>query len=405
MRILSVLKQVPDSSAVLKVLPDRSGLDQTGLKYVPDPFDEYGVELAIQLREKRSDVSEIVVLTLGPDKAAEALRVALAMGADSAIHINDPALLSNNELFAADIIAQAIKKDGDGFDLILCGKYNIDLDSGAVGPALAEFLDWPHVGAVTGLEVSQDGKRFTARRRIEGAEEELDSRDHPELPFMEGYVSLYMDRPEWGGHNTRFSSDIRSPDVLNGTWPLAISSQGDPGDITIFPKLEGTLPADVQVVLLDHISREPIDITIPDKPIIIHRRTEEFPHQMTAIAGTPDYIAKKIEKILSTLPAEFSLAQNYPPIFYETFDDPIAIQNNGETTGISDSIVFVEGVLGNAATLTGSKKLCYPMLDNFDLYQGTVEFWVKSPAANHLRYFDIGGLGSANSWGIFKNRD
>ena len=171
MRILSVLKQVPDSSAALKVLPDRSGLDQTGLKYVPDPFDEYGVELAIQLREKRSDVGEIVVLTLGPDKAAEALRVALAMGADSAIHINDPALLSNNELFAADVIAQAIKKEENGFDLILCGKYNIDLDSGAVGPALAVFLDWPHVGAVTGLDVSQDGKKFTARRRIEGAEE------------------------------------------------------------------------------------------------------------------------------------------------------------------------------------------------------------------------------------------
>ena len=78
MRILTLAKQVPDSSAAIKVLPGGGGIDPTGLKLVLDPFDEFGIELALQLREKRSDVSEIVALTLGPDKAAEALRVALA---------------------------------------------------------------------------------------------------------------------------------------------------------------------------------------------------------------------------------------------------------------------------------------------------------------------------------------
>ncbi|MFQ5413227.1 MAG: electron transfer flavoprotein subunit beta/FixA family protein, partial [Phycisphaerae bacterium] len=105
------------------------------------------------------------------DEAAEVLRVALAMGADRGVHINDAKFESNNELFAAYVIAKAAQRDADGFDLILCGKYNIDLDSGAVGPAVAEFLGWPHVGAVTALEVSNDGRRVTARRRIEGAEE------------------------------------------------------------------------------------------------------------------------------------------------------------------------------------------------------------------------------------------
>ena len=171
MRILTIVKQVPDSNAAVKVLPDESGIDPSGLKLVLDPFDEFAVELAIQLREKRGDVSEIVALTLGPEKAAEALRVALAMGADSGIQLCDPKFESFNELFFAYVIAQAIKKDAKGFDLILCGKYNIDLDAGAVGPALAEYLDLPHVGAVTGLEFAADGKTFTARRRIEGAEE------------------------------------------------------------------------------------------------------------------------------------------------------------------------------------------------------------------------------------------
>jgi len=171
LRILAIVKQVPDSNATIKVLPDGHGIDPNGLKLLIDPFDEFGVELAVQLKEKRSDVTEVVALTQGPDKAAEALRVALAMGADSGIHLNDAAFETKDELFAAHCIAQAIRQDETGFDLIVTGKYNIDLDAGAVGPALAEFLDLPHVGAVQGLDVSDDGKSFTARRRIEGAEE------------------------------------------------------------------------------------------------------------------------------------------------------------------------------------------------------------------------------------------
>lgn len=184
MRILTIVKQVPDSNAAIKVAADGSGIDRAGLKLVPDPFDEFGVELAVQLREKRGDVSEIVALTLGSEKAAEALRIALAMGADAGIHICDPKFESHNELFYAGIIAQAIKKDAKGFDLIVCGKYNIDLDAGAVGPALAEYLDLPHVAAVTGLEFATDGKRFTARRRIEGAEEVVEC-DLPALLTIE----------------------------------------------------------------------------------------------------------------------------------------------------------------------------------------------------------------------------
>ncbi|MCH7527458.1 MAG: electron transfer flavoprotein subunit beta/FixA family protein [Planctomycetes bacterium] len=171
MRVLTVIKQVPDSNAAIKVKGDGSGIETAGVKLVCDPFDEFGVEQAVQLREKRSDVEEVVVICLGGDKAGEALRTALAMGADRAIHVNDPKFESQNELFAAWVLGEAIKTEENGFDLILCGKQNIDLDSGAVGPALAEFLDLPHVGAVTSLEVSEDGKRFTARRRIEGAEE------------------------------------------------------------------------------------------------------------------------------------------------------------------------------------------------------------------------------------------
>lgn len=170
-RILAIAKQVPDSNAAMKLAAGGAGIDQAGLKLVLDPFDEFGVELAIQLREKRGDVSDVVVMTLGPDRAAEAIRVALAMGADRGVHIADPALDTKDEVQAAYVLAQAIRKEVHSFDLILCGKHNIDLDAGAVGPALAEFLDLPHVGAVQGLEIAADGTSFVAKRRIEGAEE------------------------------------------------------------------------------------------------------------------------------------------------------------------------------------------------------------------------------------------
>lgn len=189
MRILTIVKQVPDSNAAVKVTPDGKGIDQSGLKLVPDPFDEFGVELAVQLREKRKDVSEVVAMTLGPEKAAESLRVALAMGADSGVHIADPQLETKNELAYAFSLAEAARKEGGaGFDLVLCGKYNIDLDAGAVGPALGEFLGCPHVGAVTGLEIAEDGKRFTARRRIEGAEEVLEGSLPVVLTIEKGLV-------------------------------------------------------------------------------------------------------------------------------------------------------------------------------------------------------------------------
>lgn len=174
MRILTIVKQVPDSNALVKVGADGKSIEQAGLKLVIDPLDEFGVELAVQLREKRGDVSEIVALTLGPEKAAEVLRIALAMGADAGVRLYDSKFESFDELFYAALIAEAVKKDPKGFDLILCGKYNIDLDAGASGPALAEFLDMPHVGAVTGLDFAADGKRFTVRRRIEGAEEVIE---------------------------------------------------------------------------------------------------------------------------------------------------------------------------------------------------------------------------------------
>ncbi len=172
MKILVVVKQVPDSTTNIKIRPDGEDIERDGVKMVLDPFDEFAIEQAVQLKEKRSDVESVTVLIVGPQKATEALRTTLAVGADDAIHLMDEAFDALDELQTAALIA-AVVKDG-GYDLVLRGKQEIDLDSGQLGPALAEALDWPHVGAVTRLEVAEDGRSLAASRRIEGAEERVE---------------------------------------------------------------------------------------------------------------------------------------------------------------------------------------------------------------------------------------
>jgi electron transfer flavoprotein beta subunit len=169
MKILVVLKQVPDSTTIIKIRPDRGDIERAGVKMVVNPFDEFAIEQAVLLKEKRSDVQGVTVLIVGPAAAAEALRTALAVGADQGIHLQDEAFDKLDDLQTAALIAAAVKSGG--YDLILTGKQEIDLDSGQLGPALAEILDIPHVGAVTKLQVAADGKSFVANRRVEGAEE------------------------------------------------------------------------------------------------------------------------------------------------------------------------------------------------------------------------------------------
>ena len=170
MRILTLAIQVPDSRSPISVEADGSGIRKAGVKFVCNPFDEFAVEQALQLKEGRSDVSEVVVLTVGPADAAGTLRTALAMGADRAVHVVDEAPL-RDELALAEILAAAIGRDEESFDLILCGKQTIDRDAGELGPALAELLNLPHVGAITKLEVADDASTARTHRRIEGAEE------------------------------------------------------------------------------------------------------------------------------------------------------------------------------------------------------------------------------------------
>lgn len=165
MKIAVGIKQVPDTETRIKISADGKSVDEAGVTWVVSPYDEIAMEEALRIREKLG--GEVVAYTVGDDRAATALRTVLAMGADRAVHLKDPAFGDADSLALSRILAAALRPES--FDLILLGKQAVGTDHGQLGPRLAELLDLPHASVVVKLVV--EGGRFTAEREIEGAHE------------------------------------------------------------------------------------------------------------------------------------------------------------------------------------------------------------------------------------------
>jgi electron transfer flavoprotein beta subunit len=168
--VIVCMKQVPDTETLIKIKPDGSGIVTDDIKYVINPYCEFAVEESLRIKEKHGGQS--ILVTMGSQKAVEALRTGLAMGADRSIHLNDPAFEGADGFATAKALAEAIKKEP--YDLILCGKQAVDDDMAQVGPALAEFLGLPHVTLITKLEISADKKKAKVEREIEGGKEVIE---------------------------------------------------------------------------------------------------------------------------------------------------------------------------------------------------------------------------------------
>jgi len=169
MKIAVLVKQVPDTEAKIRIGPDGTDIVREGVKFVMNPYDEYAVEQALQIKEKLGGDSTVTVLSLGPAAASETLRTALAMGADTGIHLRDDAFEGQDTLATARALAAALQ--GGGFDLVFSGKMAIDDNAAVVPTAVAELLDIPHVNWIIAFELGADGKSATVRRRVDGGEE------------------------------------------------------------------------------------------------------------------------------------------------------------------------------------------------------------------------------------------
>ena len=145
MKILTLVRQVPDAESSLRIRDDAVDLSMTQM--VMDTMDEYGVEQALRLRETGTDVV-VVALAIGPAKSEEVLRGALALGADRAIHVVTDAALDPISL--SGVVATIASTEQA--DLIFCGGRQSDWDSEALGGATAERLQWPQVTWATHVE-------------------------------------------------------------------------------------------------------------------------------------------------------------------------------------------------------------------------------------------------------------
>jgi len=161
MKVLVPVKRVLDYNVKARVKADNSGVDLSNVKMSMNPFDEISVEEAVRLKEAGT-ATEAVVVSIGPAKAQETIRTALAVGMDRGIHVQTDEDL---EPLAIAKILKAIAEE-EGAQLIITGKQAIDNDYGATGSMLAALLDWPQGTFANTVETSGDS--ITVKREVDG---------------------------------------------------------------------------------------------------------------------------------------------------------------------------------------------------------------------------------------------
>ncbi len=193
MKIAVCLKRVPDTTAKIVVGGDGKSIDEAGVKFVPNPYDEYALEAAIALKEK-AGAGETVVISVGGDSSQETIRTALAMGIDRGVLIQGAG--SADGLEVAKALAAEI--GAGGYDLVLFGKLAVDDYNHQVGVMVGELLGLPVISAVSALTVENGA--VSAEREIEGGVEVLSCSlpavvtadkgiNTPRLPSLKGIMA------------------------------------------------------------------------------------------------------------------------------------------------------------------------------------------------------------------------
>ncbi len=237
MNIVVCMKQTFDTEE--KIVLEGLQVSEARAEFVINPYDEYAIEEAIRLAEEHG--GEVTVVTIGPDRAEKALRTALAMGADRAVHVNDDALFGDEQVLSK-ALAEAIRPRP--YDLILAGNFAVDGGSGQVAIRLAEELDLPHIGSVTQLRI--DGGEVVARRDAEGetvsvraalpalitAQQGLNEPRYPSLPGIMKAKKKPLERLT--------ASDIRLGEA--GDSPTVVTDRFLPAKREAGRMLQGSIP-------------------------------------------------------------------------------------------------------------------------------------------------------------------
>lgn len=174
MNIFVCVKQVPDTETKVTPNGDKTFIETTNIKWIMNPYDEFAVEQALLVKQANAD-STITVLRVGSVKDTEALRTAMAMGADESFLVDAADNLDSYSI--AKALKGAIEKSGKTPDLILTGKQAIDDDCLQVPQILAQMLDMPSVSVIVGFE--QEGDKLTVKREVEGGALEVYEMNKP----------------------------------------------------------------------------------------------------------------------------------------------------------------------------------------------------------------------------------
>ena len=219
MNVVVLIKRVPDTETRIQIKDGKVVTE--GISWIISPYDEYGVEEALRIIEKHT--GKVTLLCLGPEEAKETIRKGLALGADEAIHINDPALLGGDASATAKVLAAALKKMQ--FDLVLAGKQAVDEDNAQVGVRVAELIGLPEVNSVIKIDFSDDKKSCKCLREVDGdrdiAETSLPAvittqqgLNEPRYPSLKGIM----------GAKKKPIKDMKAADL--GLDPASLGAQG-----------------------------------------------------------------------------------------------------------------------------------------------------------------------------------
>jgi electron transfer flavoprotein alpha subunit len=226
MRIIVCIKQVPEVAEV-KFDFEAGTIIREGVPNIVNPFDRRALAEAIRLRDLHG--GEVVVITMGPPQAREALVDCLGAGADRAIHLVDRAFAGADTLATARALAMAVAREK--FDLIFCGKYSVDAETGQVGPELAELLDVPQVTGATRLEIKQDLSAATVERETDFGFETIECRLPLLLTAAERLIRpIKVKEPQLEIGRTRPIAELTAAELLSDTTIFGFS--GSPTWVT-----------------------------------------------------------------------------------------------------------------------------------------------------------------------------
>ena len=206
MKIIVCIKQVPETTNV-KIDSEKGTLIREGVDSIINPFDMYAIEEGLRIKERLGE-GEVIVISMGPPQADQALREAISMGADSAVLITDKKLAGSDTWATSYTLSKAIQKIGN-YSLVLCGKQAIDGDTAQVGPGISSWLDIPQVTYVKKIRQISKDKAVVERMTEEGFDvietplpalfTVVKEINEPRLPSLKGKLrARKVEIPVWG---------------------------------------------------------------------------------------------------------------------------------------------------------------------------------------------------------------